>query len=276
MSQIEKPTFTNWFTDTYTDKGDQLAEKLHYNLTKDLEIDFPEIDWDSLKIPDDLLEAINKPVKLLTEEDLTTRLPQGTGMFDALMESCKNHLKEDFIKSRLVGSEFTKAYIASMQYSMQFAVQYLTSQEGFYWQNVAAKLAAIKALIEIYTLRIRLYSEKVSAFMVRVNYANAKLNLAATQEQLKRVREEMETARAQTLDTRTDDQTVEGAVGKQKDMQDAQIKAFEWNAQSKYIQMYVDAYNTRTTVDEGTMPPDEFTMNNLNSILMTGRDNVNL
>lgn len=276
MSQIEKPDFNGWFTDTYTDKGDQLVEKLHYNLAKDLEIDFPDIDWDSLKIPDDLLEAINKPVKLLTEEDLTSRLPKGTGMFDALMEACKNHLKEDFIQSRLTGSEFSKAYIASMQYSMQFAVQYLTSQEGFYWQNIAAKLAAIKALIEIYTLRIRLYSEKVNAFMARVNYASAKLNLGAIHEQTKRVREEMESARAQTLDTRTDNQTVEGAVGKQKDMQDAQIKAFERNAQKQYIQMYVDALNTRTTVDEGTLPPDEFTESSINSILVAGRSNVEL
>lgn len=273
---MEKPTFSNWFTDTYTEKGDQLAEKLHFNLTKDVEIDFPEIDWDSLQIPDDLLESINKPVKLLTEGDLTTRLPTGTGMFDALMEACKNHLKEDFVKSRVTGSEFSKMYMSAMQYSMQFAVQYLTAQEGYYWQNVAAKLAALKALIELHILKIRLYSEKIQAFMVRVNYANSKLNLAATQEQLKRVREEMETARAQTMDERTDGITVTGSVGKQKDMQDAQILSFDRNAQYKVTSLFTDSYNTRMTVDEGTEPPAEFQKDKINELLLQIKQSVNL
>lgn len=88
--------------------------------------------------------------------------------------------------------------------------------------------------------------------------------------------EQMESERSKTLDTRTDGSTVEGSVGKQKDLYDQQIDSFIKDAAHKTAKMYLDGWITQKTMDEGLNAPTQLTNNEVNSVLAAVRSNNNL
>lgn len=88
--------------------------------------------------------------------------------------------------------------------------------------------------------------------------------------------EQGEAERAKTLDTRSDGSTVEGSVGKQKDLYDQQIDSFIKDAQHKVAKMYLDVWITQKTLDEGTNVPTEITNPNIGAVIQNTRNNNNL
>ena len=87
------------------------------------------------------------------------------------------------------------------------------------------------------------------------------------------VEEQSEVQRAQTMDTRTDGiTTIEGSVGKQKDLYDQQIDSYVKDAQYKAGKMYLDAWITQKTLDEGLLPPGEFTTAAVGDVLHSIRE----
>lgn len=100
--------------------------------------------------------------------------------------------------------------------------------------------------------------------------------LANLQEQEKLISEQMEAQRAQTLDTRTDNASVSGSVGKQKDLYNQQIDSYQRDAELKAAKVFSDAWTVMKTVDESLPPPDSFANDNLQSILNTIKQNNNL
>lgn len=88
--------------------------------------------------------------------------------------------------------------------------------------------------------------------------------------------EQTEAERAKTLDTRTDGSTVEGSVGKQKDLYDQQIDSFIKDAQHKVAKMYLDGWITQKTLDEGLLAPTQLTNNEINAVISSTRTNNNL
>lgn len=85
--------------------------------------------------------------------------------------------------------------------------------------------------------------------------------------QLNILSEQRESERAKTLDTRSDDLIVEGAMGKQKDLYDQQIDSFKKDAKHKAAKMYLDGWITQKTLDEGLTAPDQLTNSNVNEVL---------
>lgn len=55
---------------------------------------------------------------------VTTGCPSGTGVFDQLMRSVKEHLKEEYDSQRIRGSEYTQVYLGGMQAAMSQAIQW--------------------------------------------------------------------------------------------------------------------------------------------------------
>lgn len=264
---MTKPNFANWI-DTDNLKQDKLAEGTYYNLTEDLEnLQLPDIPWDKLKIPDELLDALQKAPRRLTIQDLTSRVPKGEGVFDALMETCYMHLKEEHERGRISGAEYTKAYIQSMTAALQGAIQFLTTQDSMYWQTLAAQLAAIKGCIEIYTLMVQYYIAEINVCLVKAQYAAGKISLALSQEQIRKVREEMEHTRAQTIDTRTDGTPIGGIIAKQKTLYDEQATAYKRNTEIKTVGVWMDGYSVNKTTDEGLLPPDNLTNSAVDSVM---------
>ena len=100
--------------------------------------------------------------------------------------------------------------------------------------------------------------------------------IALLGEQITLTSEQGEAERAKTMDNRSDGDTVEGSVGKQKDLYDQQIDSFIKDAQHKTAKMFSDAWITQKTLDEGLTAPTQFTNNEVDEVLATVRGNNNL
>lgn len=87
------------------------------------------------------------------------------------------------------------------------------------------------------------------------------------------VSEQGEAQRAQTLDTRLDGATVTGLLGKQKELYSQQIASYKRDAEVKAAKLWTDAWITMKTIDEGLLPPDQFTNTEINEVLATLKTN---
>lgn len=81
------------------------------------------------------------------------------------------------------------------------------------------------------------------------------------------VLEQIESQRAQTTDTRKDGLPITGLLGKQKDLYTQQITSYKRDAEVKAAKMFVDAWITMKTIDEGVLPPVSFQNAQLDVIL---------
>lgn len=85
----------------------------------------------------------------LTEASLTSRVVNGTGLFDGLMQSVAAHLKSEYEKNRLSGAEYTKAWIAAMEAAMANSVQYLLQKDQAYLQALQVQAQVDKLHYEL-------------------------------------------------------------------------------------------------------------------------------
>jgi len=82
------------------------------------------------------------------------------------------------------------------------------------------------------------------------------------------MKEKIESARAQTLDTRTDGVTVvAGVMGKQKELYTQQIDSFKKDAKYKAAKMYLDVWITQKTLDDALLPPEQFQNTAVNEVM---------
>ena len=273
--------------------GDVNANQLMLSLMEGENIEIPEIDFNdpSFAIPNDLNSDLYKAVVRLTNQDLTQGVVGGSGTFDALMGGFKAHLKEEFDANRISGAEYTKAFVALTEGAMSNAVQFLLGRDAAFWQAVTAQANAITARVQLETAKVQYAGVLLEALNSRANYALTKLKLAtedvtfATGEfqlgfilpqQRLLLLEQTEAQRAQTLDNRTDGVPVVGVLGKQKDLYTQQITSYQRDAEVKAAKLWVDAWTVQKTIDEGLLPPANFTNASLDPILTTIKDNNNL
>lgn len=130
--------------------------------------------------------------------------------------------------------------------------------------------------------QLALLSEQVTAAQLEITTGEYNLSntlpqqLTNLEEQELLIHEQMEAQRAQTLDTRTDNASVSGSVGKQKDLYNQQIDSYQRDSELKAAKVFSDAWTVMKTVDEGLEPPDAFTNTNLQTILNTIKQNNSL
>ena len=161
------------------------ANSLHTILTKDDVFTIPTFDLSGPDFSLPPLGPLNAPVRRLTNDDLTTGTIDGTGTFDIMMRSMNAHLSVEFKSNRLVGSEYSKAYIALTDAAMEKSIQFLLGQEQAYWAAMVAQQQALLTQIQIVTARVQLQIAKVQlasvqleATMHRANYALLKMKLS--------------------------------------------------------------------------------------------------
>lgn len=156
------------------------ANELIESLTSDNDFTIPEVDFDSdvFKFPDDGTGAMYQEIKPLTVDDLTTRVVDGTGVFDGLMTSIGAHLERQYDKGRIAGAEYTKAYIAAFEGAMGNAVQFLLNKDSAFWQAQTAQIQAITARVQMETAKVQLASIQLEALNQKANYALTKMRLA--------------------------------------------------------------------------------------------------
>ena len=143
----------------YSDtNSDDLAKALHLQLTEDVNIDLPIIDFGDAQynlgsVQDNPLYA---PVPKLELSELTTREVCGEGAFDALMEAYSKHIKVEHEKNRITGAEYAQAYVQLTSQAMSQAVQFLLQKDQAYWSSLlvqaqarAGQIAAIQAMVDL-------------------------------------------------------------------------------------------------------------------------------
>lgn len=278
-----------------TYKADVEAQAMMDALSADATYTIPNIDLsgDEYQIPyDSSMSVIQKP---LTNESLTTRTVGGQGTFDALMAGVSAHIKEEYTKGRITGAEYTKAYIASVEASIQGAVQYLIQRDSAYWQSMQAQAQATTARVALVSAKVQLAGLQFEALNNKASYALTKAKLAEESVafgqgqfnidkmmpqqlalvggQISMTKEQMESARAQTLDTRSDNAAVGGVLGMQKKLYTQQIESYKRDAEVKTAKLFTDAWITQKTVDEGTLPPNNFSNASLDTILAVLKTN---
>lgn len=276
-----------------TYQGDVNANQLIVSLLSGEDFEFPEVDFNdpAYKLPTELESDIYKSISKLKNEDIATGAVGGGGTFDVLMTGFKVHLQEEFKANRISGAEYTKAFIALTQGAMQNAVQFLLGRDSAYWSAVLAQAQAVAARVALETAKVQYAQALMEALNGRATYALTKLKLAtedvtfATGEyQLNQILpqqrllllEQTESARAQTLDARTDGASVVGLLGKQKDLYSQQITAYKRDSEVKAAKLFTDAWTVQKTVDEGLLAPSGFTNASVDTVLSAIKSNNNL
>ena len=171
--------------------ADTTANTLLASLVGDKAFNLPDVDLngDLFKIPDgtgDLYDGIDK----LTNEDLTTRVVGGTGVFDALMDGMSKHLKAEYEANRITGEQYTKAYISGVGGALQTGVSFLLGRDQAYWAAVQAQMQArlvevqvVLARVNIETAKIQLAEAKMRALIAEAEFGLTKMKIATEDQQ---------------------------------------------------------------------------------------------
>lgn len=270
--------------------ADTEANDLLVSLTSGDNFVIPDIDLSGpeYQIPGDGTGPAYEPIEPLTEAKLTSRVVGGSGMFDGLMVTFSAHLRAEFEKGRITGSDYTKAYIALTESALSGAVTYLLGKDQAFWQAQLAQSQAITAKVQLATAKVQMASLQLEALTSKAGYALTKLKLSTESvtyctaqynltnmlpQQLANVKEQTEAQRAQTLDTRTDGVPVTGVLGKQKALFTQQITSYQRDSEVKASKLFTDAWITMKTIDEGLLPPSGFQNSSLDQILTTLKTN---
>lgn len=223
------------------------ANTLFTELTQGLGISltFPDFTLPpEIPLPDETGPAYDV-IPPVTIEELTTKMVDGTGVFDVLMQAVTAHLEKEHKANRITGGDYAKVYLGSLTQVLAQGAQFLLSRDRAQLENMqlqeAIKLAQaqrIRALVEAQTARGQLQ-------LVQVDLANAKLkahtsinefalskmalvtgynNILSSEAQVRLVEEQTEVQRAQTWDTHIDGTPIAGLMGKQKALVDSQMQ----------------------------------------------------
>ena len=246
------------------------SKELLQKVTEGLDFNVPNVDFNdpAFKLPEALAEALQKVPEKVTTESLTERTIHGNGVFDAIMEAMENHLKHEYEEGRITGAEYTKAYIATLQSSVQFAVQFLLGKDLAYYQALGAQAQALQGNLDAYTAKVKLAIAQAQAHTTKAQYAAQVLQLAgieaqtdnAKQQELnlkqqeKLLVEQTEQTHAQTSDTRIDGSTpVSGYTGNQNALLKQQVVSFKKDALIKSAKIYADSFATQLSMNTASV-----------------------
>ena len=272
-----------------------VADALMDSLLTGEDITIPHIDFTTpeFNVPGGAYSETYKELAKITNEDLTTRVPNGDGVFDSLMAGIKAHLQGEFDKNRISGAEYTKAFIALTESALANSVQFLLGRDAAFWQAANAQTQAITARVQLETAKAQYASVYLQALTMKANYALTKIKLATEDatyaqvqynvanllpvqyltataqkdqllfnlseiapQQANLLTEQVETQRAQTSNTRTDGTTpVAGVLGKQRDLYNQQITTYEKDSQLRAAKLFTDSWTIQKTIDEGAAVP---------------------
>ena len=100
----------------------------------------------------------------LNVSELTTAEIAGTGVFDVLMQSVKNHVQEEHAKSRITGKEYATVYLEALQSTMAQSIEYLLRAKtlGFELDNLGKQGVLLDHQAEIAIKDAQLKSAQIA------------------------------------------------------------------------------------------------------------------
>lgn len=251
------------------------ANALFNALVAGTNFQLPNIDLSSpeYSIPGGIEGALYAPVEKLTNSDLTTKEVNGSGTFDWIMSSIAAHLGDEYKKGRIIGAEYTKAYIALVTAALSTSVTFLIQRDASFWASVQGQIAAITGKVQLATAKMQYAAMQADAYLKQAQYAAAKMQLPLLEAQTDLIQEQEEVQRAQTLDTRSDGSPVLGVLKKQKDLITQQIQSFLRDAEIKAAKMFADSWSVQKTIDEGLTAPSAFTNSTIDEVMLSVKTN---
>lgn len=165
--------------------ADLLANTLLPSLTSDANISIPPITIDDSKyqLPVTTASQLYGTIKSAKIEDVTTKEIDGSGSFDVMMSSIKQHLYQEYDQGRITGAEYTKAYTDLVQSALQQSITFVLEKDRQFWTNQLAQIQAIQGVIALDQAKIDLARLNIEAYTVKTKYANEKLNLSLLDQQ---------------------------------------------------------------------------------------------
>lgn len=277
--------------------GEIIANDLLPALLSGEDFTLPTVDFSDniYQIPGDNTAAMYQPVVKLTNAELTQQKTDGEGTFDVIMGGFRAQLVQEYKEGRITGAEYTKAFTALAESAMANAVQFLISRDQGFWQAATAQAQAITARVALETAKVQYAAVLMEAKNNKAQYGLTKLKLASEDAQYGSIKynvdnilplqqtnqdkqndildyqlttqlpaqtamvnEQKESARAQTLNTRSDGvTTVAGVLGKQKDLYSQQITSYQRDIEVKAAKVFTDMWHVNKTIDEGAALPKQ-------------------
>ena len=179
----------------------------------------------------------------ISNEDLTTKVVNGTGIFDELMTAAHAHLDQEWGKQRITGTQYAEVYLGQMTAVLQQSVAFLVQRDAIYLNNLLTQTQIDKANKELALLdkQIELIEAQIAS-----QVANNVL-----------IAQKVKTEKAQIQDI-VDGEAVVGVTGAQTALYKQQKEGFIRDAEQKALKIISDTWITRKTVDDGTPLPTGF------------------
>ena len=179
----------------------------------------------------------------ISNEDLTTKVVNGTGIFDELMTAAHAHLDQEWGKQRITGTQYAEVYLGQMTAVLQQSVVFLVQRDSIYLNNLLTQAQIDKANKEL-----ALLDKQIELIEAQIASQEANNTLIA---------QKVKTEKAQIQDT-VDSEVVVGVTGAQTALYKQQKEGFIRDAEQKALKIISDTWITRKTVDDGTPLPTGF------------------
>ena len=189
-------------------------------------------------------------IEPITNEDLTTKVVDGTGIFDELMTAANAHLSAQWDMERITGTQYAEVYLGQLTAVLQQAVTFLIEKDKTYLNNLL-----INAQIELANKQIELADKELEKADKEIELLDKQIELQELNKEL--TAQKVKTEKAQISDT-VDGVPVTGIIGAQIALYKQQKDGFIRDAEQKALKIISDTWITRKTVDDGTPLPTGF------------------
>ena len=202
----------------------------------------------------------------ITNEDLTTKVVNGTGIFDELMTAANAHLDSQFKNERITGTQYAEVYLGQLQAVLANAVQFLIERDKTYLNNLL-----INAQIDLANKQVELAEKQIEQADKQLELLEKQIELQQAQSDL--ARQKIKTEIAQISDT-VDGVAVGGVIGAQVALYKQQRESFLRDAEQKSLKILADTWITRKTIDDGVEVPVNFDTDALNAFTQKVADGI--
>ena len=202
----------------------------------------------------------------ITNEDLTTEVVDGTGIFDELMTAANAHLDSQFKNERITGTQYAEVYLGQLQAVLANAVQFLIERDKTYLNNLL-----INAQIELANKQVELAEKQLEQADKQLELLEKQIELQQAQSDL--AKQKIKTEIAQIADN-VDGVAVGGVIGAQVALYKQQRESFLRDAEQKSLKILADTWITRKTIDDGVEVPVNFDTDALNAFTQKVADGI--
>lgn len=202
----------------------------------------------------------------ITNEDLTTKVVDGTGIFDELMTAANAHLDSQFKNERITGTQYAEVYLGQLQAVLANAVQFLIERDKTYLSNLL-----INAQIDLANKQVELAEKQIEQADKQLELLEKQIELQQAQSDL--ARQKIKTEIAQIADT-VGGVAVGGVIGAQVALYKQQRESFLRDAEQKSLKILADTWITRKTIDDGVEVPVNFDTDALNAFTQKVADGI--